>query len=102
MNQDAGRVLALRQVSDSVHSQLRAAEYAGQYRRQRFANLHRTRYQWPPQLIGGMGSLGTTRPNSQPPGIVDLSTTRKEELTRRCIFRDLHQNLPKCFSSISY
>jgi len=48
MNEDAGRVLALRQVSDNVQSQLRAAEHAGQYRWQRFANLHRTRYRQPP------------------------------------------------------
>ncbi len=48
INEDAGRVFALRQVSDSVQSQLRAAEPARQYRRQRYANLHRTRYRQPP------------------------------------------------------
>ena len=43
INEDAQRVLALRQVSDNVQSQLCAAEHAGQYRRQRYANLHRKR-----------------------------------------------------------
>ncbi len=44
MHEEAGRALALRQVSDNVQSQLYVAEHAGQCRRQRYANLHRTCY----------------------------------------------------------